>query len=65
MRVSPDGTKLSAAETLEGRDGNQRDHDRFEKLAKVNPTKFSKAKCKVLHLSGGYPQYQYRLGVCS
>jgi len=24
--------------------------------------KFSKAKCKVLHMGGGKPQYQYRLG---
>ncbi|GAB0182584.1 hypothetical protein GRJ2_000723700 [Grus japonensis] len=24
--------------------------------------RFSKAKCKVLHMDGGNPQYQYRLG---
>jgi len=27
----------------------------------VNLTKFNKAKCKVLHLAWGNPQYQYRL----
>jgi len=28
----------------------------------VNLISFSKAKCKVLHLAWGNPQYQYRLG---
>lgn len=57
--------KLSgAADTLEARDATQRDLGRFEKWAKVNLMKFNKATCKVLHLSGGNPQYQYRLGVC-
>jgi len=60
-----DDIKLSvAADTLEGRDAIQKDCDRFEKWAKVNLMKFSKAKYKVLHVSEDYPQYQYRLGVC-
>jgi len=28
----------------------------------VNLTKFNKAKCKVLHMGQGKPEYQYRLG---
>ena len=46
---------------LEGRDAIQRDHDRLERWAHVNLTKFSKAKYKILYLSWGNPQCQYRL----
>ncbi|KAK4827161.1 LOW QUALITY PROTEIN: hypothetical protein QYF61_015115, partial [Mycteria americana] len=55
------GTKLSGALDMpEGKDAIQRDHDRLEEWVHVNLMKFSKAKCKVLHL-GRDPQYQYRL----
>ncbi|GAB0206027.1 hypothetical protein GRJ2_003068300 [Grus japonensis] len=39
----------------------QRDLNRLEKWACVKLIKFNKAKCKVLHLGRGNPQYQYRL----
>ncbi|GAB0186969.1 mitochondrial enolase superfamily member 1 [Grus japonensis] len=57
-----DVTKLhGAADMLEGRDAIQRDLDRLERWACVNSMKFSKAKCKVLHMGRGNPKHNYRL----
>ncbi|KAK4809131.1 hypothetical protein QYF61_004067 [Mycteria americana] len=59
-----DDTKLrGAVNTLEGRDAVQRDPDKLERWARANLMKFSRAKCKVLHMGQGNPKHKYRLGM--
>ena len=48
-------------DTLEEQDAIQRNLDNLKKWAYVNIMRFNKAKCKVLHLSQGKAQYQYRV----
>ncbi|KAJ7407243.1 rna-directed dna polymerase from mobile element jockey-like [Pitangus sulphuratus] len=51
-----------ASDTLGGRDTIQRDPDRLERWPCANLMKFSKAKCKVLHVGWGNPKHRYNLG---
>ncbi|GAB0178092.1 cAMP-dependent protein kinase inhibitor alpha [Grus japonensis] len=54
-----DDTKLcGVVDMLEGRDAIQRDRDRLERWACANRMKFSKAKCKVLHVGRRNPKHR-------
>lgn len=59
IRLADDRKLSGEADTLEERGANHRDLDRHEKRVHINPMKFSKAMCKVLHLGSDKPQYQY------
>ncbi|KAK4810382.1 hypothetical protein QYF61_022085 [Mycteria americana] len=57
-----DTKRSGAADPPEGQDAIQRDQDKLKKGAHVNLMRFNKARCKVLHVGQGNPQYQYKLG---
>ena len=58
-----DDAKLwGVADTPEAWDNIRRDLDRLEQWGQENFMRFSKSKCKSLHLGRGNPHYQYKLG---
>ncbi|GAB0203114.1 mitochondrial enolase superfamily member 1 [Grus japonensis] len=58
-----DNTELrGVAKTPQGCAAIQQDLDRLENWAERNLMKFSKGKCRVLHLGKNNPRHQYKLG---
>ena len=57
-----DSKLCGVGDTPEGRDTIQRDLDRLQRWACVNPMKINKAKCKVLHVGRDNPKHKHRLG---
>lgn len=56
-------TKLRrVADIPDGCAASQRDLDRLEKWTKRNLIKFSKKKCKILHLRNNNPRHRHMLG---
>ena len=58
LRKFADDTKLwGVVNTPEGWDAIQRDLGRLEQRAWVNPMRFNKANCEILHLGCSKPHY--------
>jgi len=61
-KFADDTKPCGVVDMLEGKDALQRDLDRLERWACVNRMKFTKARCKVLHVGQGSLKHKYRLG---
>lgn len=46
---------------LKGRDAIKRDLDRLDSWASANCMRFTKSKCKLLHLGQAKPRHKYKL----
>ncbi|KAJ7416058.1 rna-directed dna polymerase from mobile element jockey-like [Pitangus sulphuratus] len=57
-----DDTKLGAVDSLEGREGLQRDLSKLEHWAITNHMKFNKEKCQILRMGWGNPGCLCRVG---
>ena len=61
-KFTDDANLSGAADAIEGRDAIWRDMGMLEKWGYVNPLRFNKVKCRVLHLGQSNLSYLYRLG---